>query len=65
MAETIGSITETPDAGTFFRDVYRWKKTRGFPYLVFYELDSEGGTNVFAIAHERRRPGYWLRRTRK
>ena len=33
----------------------------GFPYLIVYAIENEGLV-VLAIAHGRRRPGYWLRR---
>ena len=32
-----------------------------FPYLVFFHVPGHG-PEVVAIAHARRRPGYWLRR---
>ena len=34
---------------------------RHFPYAVFYEI--QGNTvSVLAVAHQRRRPGYWRER---
>lgn len=33
-----------------------------FPYLLIYTADS-GGVLVIAVAHGRRRPGYWSQRT--
>lgn len=33
---------------------------RRFPYILFYRLDSEEVV-VVAIAHAKRRPGYWLK----
>ncbi len=32
-----------------------------FPYLVFYHVAPDG-PEIVAIAHAKRRPGYWLRR---
>lgn len=32
-----------------------------FPYLIVYAIENEGLV-ILAIAHGRRRPGYWLRR---
>jgi plasmid stabilization system protein ParE len=32
-----------------------------FPYVVYFRLAS-GAPEVVAIAHSKRRPGYWLRR---
>ena len=32
-----------------------------FPYTVHYDFDGQTAT-VLAVAHQRRRPGYWLER---
>lgn len=34
-----------------------------FPYTVVYEEDEVNGPQIFAIAHQRREPGYWRDRT--
>jgi toxin ParE1/3/4 len=34
-----------------------------FPYIVFFIHDDEK-VHVLAIAHRKRKPGYWLKRTR-
>ena len=39
-------------------DRFRRKVLRHFPYTVFYEIDGQT-VNVLAVAHQRRRPGYW------
>jgi hypothetical protein len=36
---------------------------RRFPFVVFFQ-DLEDEVRVFAVAHGKRRPGYWLRRAR-
>ena len=41
---------------------YRKKIIRRFPYVIFFTLD-DGAVIVVAIAHARRRPGYWVGRT--
>ncbi len=33
-----------------------------FPYTVIYEVDDAKGPQIFAIAHQRREPGYWATR---
>ncbi len=33
-----------------------------FPYTIFYEENLLLGPQVFAIAHQRREPGYWVER---
>lgn len=56
------------DAQTFprWRDNLPFRKAvmiRRFPFVVFFQ-DRENEVWVFAVAHSKRRPGYWLRRTR-
>jgi hypothetical protein len=33
-----------------------------FPYTVVYEPGESAGPQIFAIAHQRREPGYWRER---
>ncbi len=33
-----------------------------FPYVIFYELVGRDRVDVVAVAHARRKPGYWLER---
>jgi plasmid stabilization system protein ParE len=56
-------LESDPEQGTPFRDSFRWMRTRRFPYLLYYEIFDPGPIWVYAVAHSRRRPGYWLRRT--
>jgi plasmid stabilization system protein ParE len=30
-----------------------------FPYMVIYDVDSDGTITVLAIGHQHRKPGYW------
>jgi toxin ParE1/3/4 len=48
-----------PDARSG-RDV-RQTMTRGFPYLVIYEVRA-AEILILAVSHASRRPGYWLHR---
>jgi hypothetical protein len=34
-----------------------------FPYVVFFRIDSSA-IEIVAVAHAKRRPGYWLDRRR-
>ncbi len=42
---------------------YRRQTVRGFPFVVFFRVAGEDQV-VLAIAHTRRKPGYWLKRSR-
>jgi plasmid stabilization system protein ParE len=39
--------------------VYHFER---FPYTVIYEEDPIQGPQVYAVAHQRREPGYWRER---
>jgi ParE toxin of type II toxin-antitoxin system, parDE len=34
-----------------------------FPYTLVYEEDAQRGPQIYAVAHQRREPGYWADRT--
>jgi plasmid stabilization system protein ParE len=55
-------IAESPTTGTLFRTRYRWVRLRRFPYLVYYREVTTDTLVVLAVAHKRRRLGYWIRR---
>ena len=55
-------ISEDPLQGAVFRDDFRWMRLQRFPYLLFYEVVDSSVIRVYAVAHARRRLGYWLRR---
>jgi toxin ParE1/3/4 len=55
-------IEGDPNTGTEFRKRYRWVRLWRFPYLIYYRVVSDAVVLVLAVAHERRRPGYWSRR---
>jgi toxin ParE1/3/4 len=65
-AGTIASICESPARSPLARGIairlgVRRRVLGGFPYAIFYiELQTE--ILVRAVAHCRRRPGYWRRR---
>jgi len=40
---------------------FRFRRLNRFPYVIYYECLPDR-VRVVAIAHERRRPGYWKRR---
>jgi plasmid stabilization system protein ParE len=63
---TIDRIVELPRSGALVPGVPRLLNVRRlavarFPYHVVY-LDHGGLIRILAIAHDRRRPGYWIAR---
>ncbi len=65
VADVISRIVANPGVGARSASGHRWVKTKRFQYLVHYGHPSPGTIQVFAVAHGSRRPGYWLRRTRR
>ena len=63
LDRAIERIAETPERFPIYLANTRRLLLRRFPYAVIYRLDP-GRIIVLAIAHQRRRPGYWQRRTR-
>jgi len=42
---------------------YRKALLHRFPYVIFF-VDEPDQVRILAIAHQKRKPGYWLRRVR-
>jgi plasmid stabilization system protein ParE len=57
-----GLLAVPTSRGTLFFDVYRAVLPRTFPYVLFFFVSS-GTSIVLAVAHGKRRPGYWTART--
>lgn len=51
-------ILDKPDWGMKFRGMSRRCLLRRFPYSIIYQLAGDE-LRVLAVAHHRRRPGYW------
>jgi toxin ParE1/3/4 len=60
----VGRIASQPDRWPSFRDRFRRVRLRRFPYALYYHVADPDLVLILAVAHSRRRPGYWLRRAR-
>jgi hypothetical protein len=58
-----GRISDDPLVFPILRDGIRKCPVRRFPFNVLFRVDAER-VFVVAVAHHRRRPGYWLHRLR-
>jgi plasmid stabilization system protein ParE len=58
---TVNVILANPTLGMIFRGDRRRYFLRRFPYSVIYQVTSDD-LRVIAVAHHRRRPGYWAGR---
>lgn len=55
-------LSEFPKLGATWRGRIRRLPLRRFPYSIVYYL-RESEVRVLAVAHQRRRPGFWNGRT--
>jgi plasmid stabilization system protein ParE len=58
----IDAILQAPERFATTSAGCRFARTKRYPYLVIFR-QSTRGVVVVAIAHSRRRPGYWKSRT--
>ncbi len=61
--QALQRIAAAPQSGPVYRGPYRWMGTRRFPYIIYYRIVSSTEVLIIAVAHRRRRPGYWMRRS--
>ena len=62
VERTVLRIQEDPQIGQVYEATrFRYCLVRRFPYVVFF-CEGEQAIRVLAIAHGRRRPGYWMDR---
>jgi plasmid stabilization system protein ParE len=54
-------LSEYPAIGRKVDDLHRSVPLRMFPFIVFYRV-REPVVEIVAVAHKRKRPGYWRRR---
>lgn len=55
-------IRENPLQFALYDDIHRLALLRRYPYTLVYEVISEK-IIIIAVAHTRRKPGYWWRRS--
>ncbi|MDA8108344.1 MAG: type II toxin-antitoxin system RelE/ParE family toxin [Betaproteobacteria bacterium] len=61
VAQTISLVREFPESGTPLGSRRRRVIIARFPYSIVYRHDPDAIV-IVAVAHQRRRPGYWRRR---
>ncbi len=55
----IRKIEERPTLAPSDESNIRWIRTGRYPYVLYYEYFSNDVALILAVAHERRRLGYW------
>jgi toxin ParE1/3/4 len=62
VEQTSERISIQPQAGTPLAGEFRQRIVAGFPYNIIYRVWDDY-IYLVAVAHHRRRPGYWRERT--
>jgi len=55
------AVAQSPNCWPVYDELYRRFPLRRFPYLLIYR-EKEAVIEILAVAHGRRRPGYWRER---
>jgi len=63
LDHAVNQIAATPAQWPPYLHGTRFYRLRRFPFLIVYR-ETALGVQVVAVAHARRRPGYWRRRLR-
>jgi hypothetical protein len=58
----IARIARYPNRWPVYFKRFRRVRLRRFPYSLYYHMVDSSRVLVVAVAHARRRPGYWRRR---
>ena len=61
LEEAVEKILVNPEAFQLVGGETRHKLIRRFPYSLLYVIESDR-IRVLAVAHQKRRPGYWRNR---
>lgn len=62
IALALQKIERDPQLAPADDDNMRWMTTVRYPYVLHYEYFPDDVALVLAVAHEKRRPKYWLKR---
>jgi plasmid stabilization system protein ParE len=58
----LAQIAQSPDRWPAYLHGTRYRPLRRFPFIVVYRQRADR-LQIIAVAHGRRKPGYWKRRT--
>ena len=61
VADALARAETNPLRAPVYRGNQRWQLLRRYPYVIYFEPMGPAMIIVYALAHARRRPGYWVR----
>ncbi len=59
----VSRIVAEPSRWAVYRERYRRVRLKRFPFALFYRQVDADRVLILAVAHDHRRPGYWIRRS--
>ena len=62
VEKAVSLVLTFPDVGSPCASGTRRVVIKGFPFWLVYKSSFSGDIIIFAIAHQSRRPGYWINR---
>lgn len=62
VSRAVHSIDESPHRWPLYGKRYRYYMLKRYPYLIVYRV-RPNDVKIIAVAHSRRKPGYWKRRS--
>jgi plasmid stabilization system protein ParE len=62
VQRVLALLTRFPGLGQPVRGSVRRMMLSHFPYYIYYRLLASGNLRILAVAHNRRRPEYWVGR---
>ena len=62
VQEAAAFIERYPEGAPVEQGSVRCKLLRRFPYELYYSVEPSETIRILAVAHQRRRPGYWVDR---
>ena len=62
MQEAVDDIAANPEQWPLLDHLHRWFRVRCFPFFLYYRIIDNSEVLIMAVAHGRRKPGYWRRR---
>jgi hypothetical protein len=62
VEKAVSLVVAFPNVGSPSASDTRRVVIKGFPFGLVYKLSRSGCIIIFAIAHQARRPGYWVNR---
>jgi plasmid stabilization system protein ParE len=61
LLQTVEAIAAEPRRFPTYKEKYRYRLLRRFPYRVIYR-ERDADIEILAVAHTSRRPDYWIDR---